>query len=228
MKLYKTAAAYHTWNCVLMETNRPTTPLSCCDPSEMRAPLPSDSQSLEPLWVSLSAHSYSSIDSCFSSPSRRGHNLPSSNSSRKPPHKQLNTSPEQLAAPRVGGSLPCRSAAAGRSGEAGSAPTWADAGTEPLQQPWTLLHGAPAQAAVRGLPCSCCTVKPWEESGLHCPPLQNQTKQSPGKQQREDPTAKISRLAYLLPPGKGAGALRAQGSPSYHLHYSQQRDKQPL
>ena len=145
MKLYKTAAAYHTWNCVLMETNRTTTPLSCCDPSEMRAPLPSDSQSLEPLWVSLSAHSYSSIDSCFSSPSGRGHNLPSSNSSRKPPHKQLNTSPEQLAAPRVGGSLPFRSAAAGRSGEAGSAPTWADAGTEPLQQPWTLLHGAPAQ-----------------------------------------------------------------------------------
>lgn len=115
MKLYKTAAAYHTWNCVLMETNRTTTPLSCCDPSEIRAPLPSDSQSLEPLWVSLSTHSHFSIDGCFSSLSLRGHNQPSSNFSGKPPHKQQNTSPEQPAAPRVGGSLLCRSAAARRS-----------------------------------------------------------------------------------------------------------------
>lgn len=111
-------------------------------------------------------------------------------------------------------------AAAGRSGEM--------LATEPLQQPWTLLHGAPAQAAVWGLPCPCCTVKLWEESGVHCPHLQNQTQQSPGKLQKEYPVAKISRSAYLLLPGKGVCALRAQGSPSYHLHYQEQRDKQPL
>lgn len=66
MKLYKTAVAFHTWNCVLVETNRTTIPLSCCDPAEMRAPLPSDLQSLEPLWVSPSAHSHSAIDGSFS------------------------------------------------------------------------------------------------------------------------------------------------------------------
>jgi len=194
----------------------------------MRAPLPSDSQSLEPLWVSLSAHSHSSIDGCFSSLSQRGHNLPSSSSCRKPPHKQPNTSPEHPAAPRVGGSLLNRSAAAGRSGRLGQLPPGQMLALNPPHQPWTLLHGAPVQAAVWGLPCSCCMVKLWEESDLHCPRLQNQTKQSPEKQQREYPAAKISRLAYLLPPGKDVGAQRAQGSPSYHLYYPQQRDKQPL
>lgn len=119
MKLYETAAAYHTWNCVLMETNRTTTLLSCCDPSEISASLPSDSPSLEPLWVSLSAHSHSSVDGCFSSLSRGGHNL---SSSRKTPHKQLNTSPEQPAAPRVHGSLLCSSADAG--GPAGAGRCW--------------------------------------------------------------------------------------------------------
>lgn len=119
----------------LCESNRTTILLSCCDPSEMRAPLPSDSLSLEPLWVSLSAHSHSSIDGCFSSLSQRGHNLLSSNSSRKPTHKQLNTSHKQPAAPRVGGSLPCRS------GEAGSAPTWADAGMNPCSSPGPCCTG---------------------------------------------------------------------------------------
>lgn len=113
-------------------------------------------------------------------------------------------------------------------GRLGQLPPGEMLATEPLQQPWTLLHGAPAQAAAWGLPCPCCTVKPWEESGVHCPPLQNQTQQSPGKPQKDYPVAKISRSAYLLLPGKGVGALRAQGSPSYHLHYQKQRDKQPL
>lgn len=133
--------------------------------------------------------------------SERGPNLPSSNSSRKPPPRQLNTSPQQPAAPRV--------LLQGDLGRLGQLPPGEMLAIEPLQQPWTLLHGAPARAAAWGLPCPCCTVKPWEESGVHCPPLQNQTQQSPGKPQKEYPVAKISRSAYLLLPGKGVGALRA-------------------
>lgn len=145
----------------------------------MRAPLFSDSQSLEQLWVSLSTHCHSSIDGCFSTLSQRGHNLLYSNFSPKSPYKQLLSSWQ----------LPPWNAAAGRARETNWAPAW---------------------QALAPQSCSCCTGKPWNSQASTA--LLCKIKHSPGNQQKKYPAVKISRLSYLLPPGKGMDALRAQGS----------------